>query len=74
MKLASDHFTTTAEELVRSLDASIRSAQRAAATDSGDRAGRLRDARATVAELEALRADGVRLAATSPEPAPVVAA
>jgi hypothetical protein len=63
-----DHFTTRADELVRSLDDSIRSARQAAHAVEGSDVAALR--RRTDA-LEALRADADRLAA--PDPAMVLA-
>jgi len=55
-----DHFTTRADELVRSLDESIRSTREATRTVDGDRAVTLGGLRERVAELERLRADAER--------------
>lgn len=55
-----DHFTTRADELVRSLDESIRFTREATRTVGGDRAVTLGGLRERVAELEQLRADAER--------------
>lgn len=57
-----DHFTTRADELVRSLDESIRSAREATRTGPGERAETLGELRERVAALEQLRADAERYA------------
>lgn len=65
-----DHFSTRADELVRSLDESIRSAREATRTGPDERAGTLGDLRARVADLEQLRADAERYALPALEAVP----
>ncbi|WP_298460381.1 dynamin family protein [uncultured Cellulomonas sp.] len=56
-----DHFTTTADELYRSLDDSVRTAREAAKAGEADRAERAAHVRATVARIEGVRAAAARL-------------
>ena len=65
-----DHFTTRADELVRSLDESIRSAREATRTGPDERAGTLDELRERVADLERLRADAERYALPALEAVP----
>ncbi|GAA3803911.1 isoniazid-inducible protein iniA [Cellulomonas soli] len=65
-----DHFTTRADELVRSLDESIRSAREATRTGAQDRPGTLGALREQVADLERLRADAQRYALPALEAVP----
>lgn len=50
-----DHFTATAEELFRSLDDSVRSAQQAAKAGDSGRDERVAELRATTARIESVR-------------------
>ncbi|NTW38916.1 MAG: Isoniazid-inducible protein iniA [Cellulomonadaceae bacterium] len=65
-----DHFTTRADELVRSLDESIRSAREASHTNAGERASTLGALREQVADLERLRAEAERYALPTLEVVP----
>ncbi|KQR12450.1 Isoniazid-inducible protein iniA [Cellulomonas sp. Leaf334] len=65
-----DHFTTRADELVRSLDESIRSAREATRAAPGERADTLDDLRRRVADLEQLHADAERYALPALEAVP----
>jgi ribosome biogenesis GTPase A len=49
-----DHFTALAEELQTSIDASVKSAQKAVSTDSSARGARIRDLEAELARIAAL--------------------
>ncbi|WNB86364.1 dynamin family protein [Cellulomonas sp. ATA003] len=68
-----DHFTTTAEELYRSLDDSVRTAREAASAGEADRSGRVAAARAAVARIEDVRAAALRLGEHRVEPVGVPA-
>jgi len=68
-----DHFTTTAEELFRSLDDSVRSAKEAARTGEAGRSERAAGVRETIARIEAVRRAAGELGETRPVPVPVPA-
>lgn len=65
-----DHFTTRADELVRSLDASIRSAREATRTGADERDGSLAELRERIAGLESLRDEARRYALPALEAVP----
>jgi Dynamin family len=68
-----DHFTTTAEELFRSLDDSVRTAKEAARSGETGRSERLTAVRAAIRRVEAVRQEAEALSGARPEPVKVPA-